>query len=405
MSRYHYGITIREYREKKGMTQAQLADVWPKRDGDIGVSSEYISLVETGKKHIVDSATLRSLCDILDIPYWTMGLSEYDPFNPHTFLEKETSLYDETLNTAENLIKRTWHLRRVAALPYVEEAVSDLNRLFAYIHEQMPPPFRLTLRFQVLYAQLLRLNAVMDVENQRYQEALDKFRQMHTIAVAIDHPATLAIALLGIGTEVERMGRQQEAIDYLEAARDESFRASKHVSALVNAYLARAYASHHQAMQFKRAIDIAQKIATDIKLYYGDGTDFVFHSLSGILAERSYGYLEIKEPQGTLDMKEEIKRQIAIEGNIWLDAWIPLDWARAHLMLGQIEQCVEAGKEFYQKALILQSPHAKSRAVRLLNTLETVGYGNEQSVQDFRRELEPIPPELKQDPLIYDYNP
>ena len=74
-------------------------------------------------------------------------------------------------------------------------------------------------------------------------------------------------------------------------------------------------------------------------------------------------------------------------------------------MLGQIEQCVEAGKEFYQKALILQSPHAKSRAVRLLNTLETVGYGNEQSVQDFRRELEPIPPELKQDPLIYDYNP
>lgn len=316
-----------------------------------------------------------------------MDISEYDPFNPNAPLRKESSMYDEMLNTAEGLIKRTWHLRRIVSLPYVEKSVTDLNRLFAYLQEHMPPPLRLEVRFQVLYAQLLRLNAVMDVENQRYPEALNKFRQMYEIAVAIDHPATIAIALLGIGTEVERFGKQQEAVDYLEAARDESFRASKHVAALVNAYLARAYASNHQPGPFKRAIEIAQKIATDVQLYYGDGTDFVFHSLSGILAERSYGYLEIKEPQSTLAMKGEIQRQITIEGNIWLDAWIPLDWARAHLMLGEIEQCVEAGREFYHKASSLRSPHAKSRAVKLLNTLEVAGYGDRQSVKDFREEL------------------
>ena len=387
MSGYHYGMTIREYREQKGMTQAQLADVWPRSSGEVGVSTDYVSLVETGKKHLVDPYTLRRLCDILTIPYWKMGLSEYDPFNPNAPLRKESSMYDETLNTAEGLIKRTWHLRRIVALPYVEESVADLNRLFTYLQEHMPPPLRLEARFQVLYAQLLRLNAVMDVENQRYREALNKFRQMHEIAVAIDHPATIAIALLGIGTEVERSGNQQEAVEYLEAARDESFRASKHVAALVNAYLARAYASNHQPGPFKRAIDIAQKIATDIQLYYGDGTDFVFHSLSGILAERSYGYLEIKEPQATLAMKEEIQRQIALEGNIWLDAWIPLDWARAHLMLGEVDQSVEAGREFYHKATSLRSPHAKSRAVKLLNTLELAGYGDRQSVKDFREEL------------------
>lgn len=403
MNNYHYGITIREYREKRGMTQIQLANIWPKPDGEIGVSSEYVSLVETGKKHIVDLSTLRRLCDILGIPYWKLGLSEYDPFNPNAPLKQVSSMYDETLNTAEGLIKRTWHLRRVASLPYVEASVADLNRLFAYLREHMPPPLRLETRFQILYAQLLRLNAVMDVENQRYHDALDKFRQMYDIAVAIDHPATIAIALLGIGTETERMGKQQEAVDYLEAARDESFRASKHVAALVNAYLARAYASNHQPTQFKRAIDTAQKIALDIKLYYGDGTDFVFHSISGILAERSYGYLEIKEPQGTLDMKEEIKRQIVIEGNIWLDAWIPLDWARAYLLLGQIEHCVESGKEFYQKAAALQSAHAKSRAVRLLNTLEAAGYAGVPAVKAFRQELEPIPPEHQRDPILYDY--
>ncbi|MGH2508079.1 MAG: hypothetical protein ACRDHZ_11845, partial [Ktedonobacteraceae bacterium] len=132
---------------------------------------------------------------------------------------------------------------------------------------------------------------------------------------------------------------------------------------------------------------IAQKVATDIKLFYGDGTDFVFHSLSGILAERSYGYLEIREPQETLNMREEIKQQIALEGNLWLDSWIPLDWARAHLMLGEIDQSVEASREFYRKATSLKSSHAQSRAFRLLNTMEAAGFKDAPSVQAFRTEL------------------
>jgi transcriptional regulator with XRE-family HTH domain len=388
MSEYHYGITIKEFREKKGMTQAQLAEVWPRSGGEVGVSTDYVSLVETGKKHIVDPDTLRHLCDILSIPYWKVGLSEFDPFHPDAPLRQESSMYDETLNAAESLIKRTWRLRRIIALPSVSESVDELDRLFAYLREHMSPPLRLETRFQALYAQVLRLQAVMDIEFQLYQEALRKFRQMHEIAAAIDHPATLALALMGVGTELERSGKQQEAIDYLEAARDESFRASRHIAAVVNAYLARAYASNHQPAQFKRAIDIAQKIATDLQPHYGDGTDFVFHSLSGVLAERSYGYLDLKEPQSTLDMKEEIQRQIAIEGNVWLDAWIPLDWARAHLMLGHVNESVEFGREFYRKAVAIKSPHAKSRAIRLLNTLELAGYGQIQVVKDFRKELD-----------------
>lgn len=40
-------------------------------------------------------------------------------------LVKEPLIYDEPLNTAESLIKRTWNLRRVMSLPYVEEAIND----------------------------------------------------------------------------------------------------------------------------------------------------------------------------------------------------------------------------------------------------------------------------------------
>ncbi|MBA4494131.1 helix-turn-helix domain-containing protein [Paenactinomyces guangxiensis] len=385
--KYHYGVTIREAREKLNMTQAQLAEKWPQAGGGTGVSVNYVSDVERGIKNITDPQTLRRLCKILQIPLWKMGLSDYDPFNPSNF--RETFMYDETLNTAEGLIKRTWNLRRVMSLPYVEEAVNDLNRLFDYLQANTPPPVRLDKRFQMLYAQVLRLNAVIDVENQRYEEALNKFRRMHEIAKAIDHTATLAMSYLNIGTELERMGKQEEAIDYLELARDESFRASKHVMVVTNAYLARAYASAGQKVKFKRAIEAALRTARSIEnYYYGDGTDFVFHSLSGVLAEKSYGYLEIGEPEETLAMQEEIKSQIALEANIWLDAWIPLDWARAYLMLGQVDKCVQAGQEFYRKAKLLKSPHAKSRAYRLLNTIEAAGYSDVQAVKDFRHMLD-----------------
>jgi transcriptional regulator with XRE-family HTH domain len=386
--RYHHGITIREGREAAGMTQAQLAEKWPQAEGGTGVSVNYVSEIERGIKHITDPQTLRRLCDILHLPYWKMGFSDYDPFSPGVFIVKGTFMYDETLNTAESLIKRTWYLRRVMSLPYVEEAVNDLNRLFDYLQTNTPPPVRLDRRFQMLYAQVLRLNAVLDVENQRYEEALNKFRRMHDIAKAIDHPATLAMSYLNVGTELERMGKQEEAIEQLELARDESFRASKHIMVVTNAYLARAYASAGQSVKFKRAIEVALRIARSIEMFYGDGTDFVFHSLSGVLAEKSYGHLEIGEPAETLALQEEIKAQIAQEANIWLDAWIPLDWARAYLMLGQVNNSVQAGKEFYQKAKSLKSPHAKSRAYRLLNTIEAAGYGDVQAVKDFRYMLD-----------------
>ncbi len=385
---YHHGLVIEEFREKCKMTQAKLAELWPKPDGGEGVNTRYVQDIEYGKKHIEDSNTLRKLCDILHIPHWRVGLSEYDPFNPNSAPRQGHSMYNETLNTAESLIKRTWHLRRVAPLPFVEESVESLNRLFTYLRENIPPPLQLENHFMILYAQVQRLNAVIDVEHQRYESAFRTFESMHDIAVTIDHPATLALSLLGMGTELERAGKQQETVDRLEEARDESFRASKHVAALSNAYLARAYASNEQPAQFKRAIDTAQKIARDIKMYYGDGTDFVFHSISGILAERSYGYLEIKEPEKTLEMKDEIKRQIAVEGNVWLDAWIPLDWARAYMMLNDFEKSAEAALLFFHRASALQSPHAKSRAYRHLKALEGAGYGDMQAVKDFRNELQ-----------------
>lgn len=109
--------------------------------------------------------------------------------------------------------------------------------------------------------------------------------------------------------------------------------------------------------------------------------------MSGILAERSYGYLEIKEPKKTLNMRDEITLQIDLTHNTWLHAWIPLDWARAYFMLKEIEEGVKEGREFFHRASALQSPHAISQAYDLLATLEEAGYADIKAVHDFRDEL------------------
>jgi len=81
------------------------------------------------------------------------------------------------------------------------------------------------------------------------------------------------------------------------------------------------------------------------------------------------------------------KRRGDQDQNRWLQAWIPLDWGKAYLMLHEIEKSVEAGREFFHLASELQSPHTISRAYDHLITLENAGYKNVKVVQDFREEL------------------
>lgn len=177
---------------------------------------------------------------------------------------------------------------------------------------------------------------------------------------------------------------------HLERARDFTFETPKDVASLVNPYLARSYASAGDGLRFQRAIDTAETLMSRIKQNPGGDANHVFYSLSGVMAELSYGYPEIGEPGKTLGMKDEITRQIKLDHNYRLHAWIPLDWARAYLMLHEAEESVKAAREFFHRSLDLQSPHAISRAYDHLIKLEEAGYGELQDVQNFREELNKV---------------
>lgn len=58
---YHHGIVVKAFREAANMTQAKLAQLWPKEGG---VNVRYVQDVESGVKHITDQATLRKLVQV-----------------------------------------------------------------------------------------------------------------------------------------------------------------------------------------------------------------------------------------------------------------------------------------------------------------------------------------------------
>src|SRR5579872_3327267 len=139
-SQHHHGIVIKAFREAADMTQTQLAEVWPS-EGGVGV--RYVQDVESGRKHITDQTTLRKLGELLDIPLWQFGLSEFDPFNPTALPGHGLSMHMETLDTIECLVRQTWRFRSVALMDHAKECLKRLNQHFAYFQKHLPPPLKL----------------------------------------------------------------------------------------------------------------------------------------------------------------------------------------------------------------------------------------------------------------------
>lgn len=374
MSRRHYGMVVREARERQRMTQAQLAALWPKDNGAIGVSVGFVRLVEAGRKRLDSERTKRGLCDILRIEPWRFGLADSDPENP-SWVPRHKRLLDQTFEIAEHTIRRFEYAYRAAPLPEAAADAQQVHNLFAYIKRHQPPGIQHEQRFLRLYAQSLSLDGLVLIGYEQYNAALQTFRLMHRVAEQLGESVWIAHAFLAIGIEIHRTGylRRQAghpsdwpaylrtAIQHLEKARDVTFNTSKNVAAYVHAYLARTYGSIGDAYHFEQAIDTACALAPD---NYGDGTDFVYHRVSGILAEKSFGFLDLDQPDKTLAMRQEIEQCIQADANTRLAAWIHLDWARAYQMQGKMEESVREGYALLEKARVMQSPHLLTRVRR-----------------------------------------
>ena len=298
-------------------------------------------------------------------------------------------MIDETLDVIDNLIRDVWVFRCAARLADAQKSITRLNSIFTYFHTHLCPPSRLEARFQVLYLQVQRLNAVGALEQKDYPSALAIFQSMSEQASRTNNAAIKAIALTELGKEIERKGDKQQAVTLLEDARDYALSSSKLTLAFTHSYLARVYAGNTDTLRFERAIDTGLKLATSLDGNENDKDEVVYawSPVSSLLAEKSWGYLDLHHPRKTLDMKKDIAEAIQNGQDSRIFAWIPLDYARAYKMIGEIENCIAELRTYYERVSLMQSPHAELQVSRMIHALEKDGYANVAEVKDFKEEM------------------
>ena len=73
----------------------------------------------------------------------------------------------------------------------------------------------------------------------------------------------------------------------------------------------------------------------------------------------------------------------------WLFANIPLDWAKAYLLKGDIEASLASASMVLERTrdLNLRSPHILSKVDAFIEDIKLAGYGEVKAVQDFSERL------------------
>lgn len=150
----------------------------------------------------------------------------------------------------------------------------------------------------------------------------------------------------------------------------------------------RVYGGSKDGLCFERAVNAGLALACSVG-DYENGTDFIYSwsAVSAVMAEQSWGYVELGMPEKTLAMREDITEVLRLGQDTRVLVWIPLDWAKAYKMMGEVEQCVIELRELYRRCLVMGSLHALSQVTTMLALLDREGYGDVPVVRAFREEI------------------
>jgi transcriptional regulator with XRE-family HTH domain len=373
---FHYGKIIREYRIANKWTLEQLASKWPSKE--TGVNIRYVIDVEAGKKRITDVEILRKLASILNIPLYKLGLSEYDPFN-----EEDISKNFMDMNILLELIQDIWYLRLNLPTDIIERKIISLSNIFTNILANNPRLLNDN-DFLVLYVQLKRLQEVVYTEKHDYEKSLKCSYDMLEYAKQSGDVISEAIATTRIGVELLR-SEKEDALDYLEQARDLSFAtSSKEVGAYCYSFLARGYATFRDEKRFIQAINTAITLADNMKGMPVVIKDYAFHAYSAILEEKSNGLILLGRGKEALSELHEIDMEISRENNTYLKMWMPLDYAQSFMLMNEIETSIESLEAFYNNIRGYNSVRIHKNVRKHLDQLDNLGYGNLPAIKSFK---------------------
>jgi transcriptional regulator with XRE-family HTH domain len=250
------GQFLKAYREKKHLTQEQLAE-------DLHVEPRTLRAWENGERQLTNINELYRIADLLGVEPEQLGLAN-------------SLVIPRTPEQIEEIIDHAWSLVDQSRL---YEARRVIERLAQQIRSQITTEDPVLLRS--LAHTYHNAGYVISEATQAHEsyEAILYYQQMETIARILKDDTLVNIALTYQGDMYRRLGDLGKAITYLEAARDTTPKADK--AALGNSLqlLARAYVRNGELGNFEYTMRQTEALAYEIELttsstrgHYGPGT-------------------------------------------------------------------------------------------------------------------------------------
>ncbi len=232
---------LKEYREKYGLTQHQLAET-------LGVDERTLRRWEHQETNLTDVRELRRLASVLGFNAERLGLTD--------------QAGGISAEQADQLLHHIWQLIAAARLfearAIAERLVADLQT--NALHPGSPAHlFRLT--------QAYRVAAYTQARNTRTSEIrspLASYRAMEQTARLLEDPTLVALALAFEGEMYTRMGEVNRGNEYLETARSIAPADDSVAKGSISLLLAKGYFKTGQRRAFERWMAQAEEQAQQV---------------------------------------------------------------------------------------------------------------------------------------------
>lgn len=298
---------------------------------------------------------------------------------PH-FLFDQT--IDERLDNAESMIDLAWEAW-FASRP--KRAANELNKLLPKLEQMLHIPLLSLhqLRIKELIIRCHGLLGVICLDALENNSALFHYIHAHQLAVEIHdiNQATTYFAL--IGDVLRRQGNKQQAMSYMENARDQALAATEATRGHILQLLAYTYADTGNEAAFEHTI----QEATDLLAFTGEAKDtarkeFVPFEIYEIRGKASR---DLGKPLNALEYLELAEKSLRAEAVTprW-HALLDISKGQASCDAGDLRAGVELASRGFSLAYKCHSPRQMNRVRKLLKKLEEGPHKGEGKVAELR---------------------
>ncbi len=364
-----FGQLVRSYREQRGWSQEELAEMW-------GHTRAYISQIERGKRKLDSMTQVMRLADILDIPQ--EKLEEIGRGIPTRKIEAQkpeqadSAILQMLLAPGRDMVQLSYMLWVADQAPILEEKLQELTitldqAVISYHGEFLKPA-------QQLLAYTHQMRGRIAFDRLDFATAAGHFSEMIDLGNELNDPDIITTGMVYQGSLLRKRGRFETSIRCFAAAKPYADISSEATRGIYHINFSTVYADNGQESPFLKEVDTALEIAREMKeSITGLANDF---SLDDVLWAQAGGFSELWKPEEALKVYERTDKLRPFRPLRELGAYT-IDKGEAYLKLGDLDQGIALSLKGIELATEYQSKRHLGWVEKTYNRLRVLPIGKE----------------------------